>query len=56
MPRYKRRPTYVEAIQWDGNASTADSFIGAGNWSFYGDAGAIKVPGIMGIAEYCGVV
>ena len=37
MPKYRKKPVVIEAVQWDGESGTANEFIGeayGGDWEY----------------------
>lgn len=65
MARYRKKPVVIDAVVWDGNASTANAFIGEAygtDWSFEEGSDRIVIPTLEGdhignIGDYiiCGV-
>lgn len=52
--KYRKKPVVIEAVQWDGKADTANTFIGT-DWRYGGTGGgAIIIPTLEG--EMCGEV
>ncbi|WP_319583904.1 hypothetical protein [uncultured Pseudodesulfovibrio sp.] len=51
MPRFQKKPVVIEAVIWDGNADTANTFIGekyGSDWSYEAGSQRIIIPTLEG--------
>ena len=51
MAKFRKKPVVIEAVQWDGSADTANTFIGEAfgtDWLYAEDGAAIIIPTLEG--------
>jgi hypothetical protein len=52
MPKFRKKPVVIEAIQWDGNAATANRFLGEAygtDWEYAVHSNNILIPTLEGL-------
>ena len=49
--KYRKKPVVIEAVRWDGNADTANAFLGEAygtDWKYAADGSALLIPTLEG--------
>jgi hypothetical protein len=49
--KFRKKPVVIDAVQWDGDAHTANTFLGerySVDWEYAGQGNAIRIPTLEG--------